>query len=61
MGRLIPAGTGLDRYRSLRIAPDGPPVQEALPEGLETPGIEEGIDQRSVEEIISARHDTGVA
>jgi DNA-directed RNA polymerase subunit beta' len=61
MGRLIPAGTGLEGYRSLRIAPDGPPVEDILPEGLESPSLEEGIDQRTVEEIISARQDTGVA
>jgi DNA-directed RNA polymerase subunit beta' len=62
MGRLIPAGTGLDLYRSLRIAPDGPPpVEEMLPEVLEGTGLEEGIDQRTVEEIISARQDKGVA
>ena len=62
MGRLIPAGTGLDLYRSLRIAPDGPPpVEELLPEVLEGTPLEEGIDQRTVEEIISARQDKGVA
>ena len=61
MGRLIPAGTGLEQYRSLRIAPDGPPMEEILPEGPESPSLEEGIDQRTVEEIISARQDTGVA
>jgi DNA-directed RNA polymerase subunit beta' len=33
MGRLIPAGTGMEHYRSLRIAPDlPPPVEEELPE-----------------------------
>jgi len=62
MGRLIPAGTGLDIYRSVRVAPDGPPpMEEIIPEGLETPGLEEGLDQRTVEEIISARQDKGVA
>jgi len=62
MGRLIPAGTGMEHYRRLRIAPDGPPpVEEVLPEGVETPGLEEGLDQRTVEEIISARQDKGVA
>jgi DNA-directed RNA polymerase subunit beta' len=62
MGRLIPAGTGLDHYRRLQIAPDGPPpVEEVLPEGVETPSLEEAIDQRTVEEIISARQDKGVA
>ena len=62
MGRLIPAGTGLDIYRSLRIAPDGPPpMEDILPEGLEGAVLEEGLDQRTVEEIISARQDKGVA
>ncbi len=62
MGRLIPAGTGLDIYRSVRIAPDGPPLMEdILPEGIEGTGLEEGLDQRTVEEIISARQDKGVA
>jgi DNA-directed RNA polymerase subunit beta' len=32
MGRLIPAGTGMDRYASLQIEPDGPPAyEEELP------------------------------
>jgi DNA-directed RNA polymerase subunit beta' len=62
MGRLIPAGTGLDIYRSVRVAPDGPPpMEEILPEGIESTGLEEGLDQRTVEEIISARQDKGVA
>jgi len=62
MGRLIPAGTGLDVYRSIQVAPDGPPpMEEILPEGLEGTGLEEGLDQRTVEEIISARQDKGVA
>jgi DNA-directed RNA polymerase subunit beta' len=62
MGRLIPAGTGMEFYRRLSIAPDGPPVlEDVLPEGLEAPGLEEGLDQRTVEEIISARQDKGVA
>jgi len=63
MGRLIPAGTGLEHYRRIRISPDGPPpVEEVLPEGVETTGLEEGIDQRTVEEIISAQaQDKGVA
>jgi DNA-directed RNA polymerase subunit beta' len=62
MGRLIPAGTGLDLYRSLRIAPDGPPpMEELLPDVLEGTTLDEGIDQRTVEEIISARQDKGVA
>jgi len=62
MGRLIPAGTGLDIYRSVRIAPDGPPpMEDILPEGIEGTGLEEGLDQRTVEEIISARQDKGVA
>jgi len=62
MGRLIPAGTGLDIYRSVRVAPDGPPpMEEILPEGIEGATLEEGLDQRTVEEIISARQDKGVA
>src|SRR2546427_1863676 len=62
MGRLIPAGTGMEIYRRLPIAPDGPPpVEEVVPEGVETPGLEEGLEPRTVEEIISARQDKGVA
>ncbi len=62
MGRLVPAGTGMEIYRRLQIAPDGPPpVEEIAPEGVETPGLEEGLEPRTVEEIISARQDKGVA
>ncbi|MFQ5878058.1 MAG: DNA-directed RNA polymerase subunit beta' [Acidobacteriota bacterium] len=62
MGRLIPAGTGMEIYRQLRVAPDGPPpVEDVLPEAVETAGLEEGLDQRTVEEIISARQDQGAA
>src|SRR5256885_12189088 len=62
MGRLIPAGTGMEIYRRLQIAPDGPPsVEEVVPEGVETPALEEGLEPRTVEEIISARQDKGVA
>ena len=37
MGRLIPAGTGMDAYRAIQIPPDGPPVlEDEIPEeGLE--------------------------
>jgi DNA-directed RNA polymerase subunit beta' len=31
MGRLIPAGTGIEEYTSLQIVPDGPPPVEELP------------------------------
>ncbi|HYS06676.1 MAG TPA: DNA-directed RNA polymerase subunit beta', partial [Candidatus Dormibacteraeota bacterium] len=62
MGRLIPAGTGMEIYRRLQIAPDGPPtVEEVVPEGVETQALEEGLEPRTVEEIISARQDKGVA
>jgi DNA-directed RNA polymerase subunit beta' len=62
MGRLIPAGTGMEVYRRLEIAPDGPPtVEDSLPEGVEAGSLEEAIDQRTVEEIISARQNKGVA
>src|SRR5439155_11217265 len=60
--RQIPAGTGMEIYRRLQIAPDGPPtVEEVVPEGVETPALEEGLEPRTVEEIISARQDKGVA
>jgi hypothetical protein len=36
-------------------------MEEILPEGIESTGLEEGLDQRTVEEIISARQDKGVA
>jgi DNA-directed RNA polymerase subunit beta' len=39
MGRLIPAGTGLDRYRSARLLTEPPPVHPEGPE--ETEGMEE--------------------
>jgi len=62
MGRLIPAGTGMEIYRRLQIAPDGPPpVEEVVPEGVETQALEESLEPRTVEEIISARQDKGVA
>ena len=32
MGRLIPAGTGMETYHGLRIAPDGPPPPEEIEE-----------------------------
>ena len=32
MGRLIPAGTGFDYYRKVRIQPDEPPPPPAIPE-----------------------------
>ncbi len=36
MGRLIPAGTGMERYRGIEIPPDGPPAYEEEPvEGVE--------------------------
>jgi len=35
MGRLIPAGTGMDEYRRLLIPPDGPPTYEEEPEAAE--------------------------
>src|SRR5207245_11159673 len=62
MGRLIPAGTGMEHYRRLQIAPDGPPpMEEVLPEGVEGPALEEGLEPRTVEEIISASQDKGGA
>ena len=35
MGRLIPAGTGFEVYRKVRIAPDEPPPPPPSPEELE--------------------------
>jgi len=35
MGRLIPAGTGSDVYRAVRMAPDEPPPPSPSPEKLE--------------------------
>jgi hypothetical protein len=39
MGRLIPAGTGLDAYAQLEIEPDGPPP------------IEEEVGEEALEEV----------
>ena len=46
MGRLIPAGTGMERYTSLQIEPDGPPAyEEELPMGvMPTEGAHEEPD-----------------
>ena len=42
--------------------PDGPPpMEEIVPEGVEAPGLEESLEPRTVEEIISASQDKGVA
>jgi DNA-directed RNA polymerase subunit beta' len=49
MGRLIPAGTGMEYYRRITIAPDEPPVVEEEPEIPEEvaaalpPAAEEGL------------------
>ncbi|MFQ5720079.1 MAG: DNA-directed RNA polymerase subunit beta' [Acidobacteriota bacterium] len=51
MGRLIPAGTGFDFYREVRIAPDGPPPP---PEEPEDDVLDLGIDAARIEEVIAA-------
>jgi len=52
MGRLIPAGTGMDAYTRLQIAPDGPPPVEELPE--ETLELEAEPDTDRFTEMIRA-------
>jgi DNA-directed RNA polymerase subunit beta' len=45
MGRLIPAGTGMERYTSLKIEPDGPPAYEdEVPLGVTEEGVPEEPD-----------------
>ena len=47
MGRLIPAGTGLEKYTSLEIEPDGPPTYE--PEYEDVAGAEEAVPETDLD------------
>ena len=51
MGRLIPAGTGMDRYTKLQIEPDGPPPMEEPEDLLEA---EVDLDTDRFTEMIRA-------
>ena len=53
MGRLIPAGTGMDIYRSIEIIPDGPPPREDEPVE-EQPAAEVDLDTDRFAEMIRA-------
>jgi DNA-directed RNA polymerase subunit beta' len=57
MGRLIPAGTGMDSYRRITIAPDEPPVVEEEPEIPEE--IAAAMPPSAEESLLSARGDKG--
>jgi len=53
MGRLIPAGTGMDTYSGIQIAPDGPPpVEEEV--GEEVPEAEVDLDTDRFSEMLRA-------
>jgi DNA-directed RNA polymerase subunit beta' len=53
MGRLIPAGTGMEGYTSLEITPDGPPpVEEEF--GEEVAEAEADMDTDRFAEMIRA-------
>jgi DNA-directed RNA polymerase subunit beta' len=55
MGRLIPAGTGMDGYRAIQIPPDAPPppaIEEEVPE--EAVEIEADIDTDRFTEMLRA-------
>ena len=59
MGRLIPAGTGLEHYRQITISPDEPPVMEEvakIPEELAA-GLPPAVEQS----LLSARGDQEVS
>jgi len=58
MGRLIPAGTGMDYYRKITVAPDEPPVIEEEREIIE--GIAAVLPPAAGEELLSVRGDKGV-
>ena len=58
MGRLIPAGTGMDYYRKITVAPDEPPVIEEEPEIIEE--IAAVLPPAAGEELLSVRGDKGV-
>jgi DNA-directed RNA polymerase subunit beta' len=58
MGRLIPAGTGMDHYRRITIAPDEPQVVEEEPEMPEE--IAAALPPAAEEQFLSARGDKGV-
>ncbi|HEX5042071.1 MAG TPA: DNA-directed RNA polymerase subunit beta' [Candidatus Polarisedimenticolaceae bacterium] len=53
MGRLIPAGTGMDIYRGIEIIPDGPPPMEE-PAVEEQPAAEVDLDTDRFAEMIRA-------
>ena len=53
MGRLIPAGTGMDIYRGIEIIPDGPPPMEE-PTVEEQPAAEVDLDTDRFAEMIRA-------
>jgi hypothetical protein len=58
MGRLIPAGTGMEHYRRITIAPDEPPVVEEEPEIPEE--VAAVLPPAAEEQFLSARGDKGV-
>jgi DNA-directed RNA polymerase subunit beta' len=55
MGRLIPAGTGMEHYRRITIAPDEPPMIEEEPEIPEE--VPAALPQAAEESLLSARGD----
>jgi DNA-directed RNA polymerase subunit beta' len=55
MGRLIPAGTGMEYYRRITIAPDEPPMIEEEPEIPEE--VPAALPQTAEESLLSARGD----
>jgi DNA-directed RNA polymerase subunit beta' len=55
MGRLIPAGTGMEHYRRITIAPDEPPVVEEEPEIIEE--VAPALPHTAEESFLSARGD----
>jgi len=58
MGRLIPAGTGMDFYRRITIAPDEPPVVEEEPEMPEE--VAAALPPLVQEGLLSLQEDKGV-
>jgi DNA-directed RNA polymerase subunit beta' len=57
MGRLIPAGTGMDFYRRITIAPDEPPVVEEEPEIPEE--VSPALPPAAEEGLLSMQEDKG--
>ncbi|HEV8376383.1 MAG TPA: DNA-directed RNA polymerase subunit beta', partial [Candidatus Polarisedimenticolia bacterium] len=55
MGRLIPAGTGMEHYRRITIAPDEPPIVEEEPEIPEE--VAPAMPHAAEESFLSARGD----